>query len=153
MIHFLIFWEFFTSIFFVKITYRHFICLTKNLIILIVILIFFLKFSFHRKFSRTQFFRSKDLFFKKFLEQLDVKMKFSIITRNLQSIQLDSFEQYQFYDLTSSQRPPASVGLNVLGWTKRAQITNFDKAYLQEQMLLFPVRLRRNIASWRQQIF
>ena len=60
------------------------------------------------------FFQGKVLFFENF--DFNYKFKNEITDNNekMKSTQRYSFQQNQFYGLLSSQRPPASVGLNTL---------------------------------------
>ena len=63
--------------------------------------------------SRTNFFQGKELFSKNSDLIKGVKIKFKIITENMQTMHEYSFTLNRFYGLMSSQRPSASVGVNI----------------------------------------
>ena len=64
------------------------------------------------KWSLENFFPAKELFFVCFISRIGVKMKFSVIRKNLQSIPWSTFPQKRFKDLWYSHRPSASMEVN-----------------------------------------
>ena len=58
------------------------------------------------------FFLSMHYLSKIHISIIDVKMKLSVITKNMQPILLSSLLQNRFFDFRSLQRPSASVGAN-----------------------------------------